>query len=186
MSQKKFFSKFDHFSGFNLGLVCAFVGSTLFAIIEGFRLTGGAFYYWTSFPSVALLFLGWIVSSIPGGIAGTVLERLLQNQMQKGSLTLIKATQTGVIVAGLAGCVPCVFGVLLVTLVSMLITQSFATIYPNTVNRDFFATFLGNLLFLIPEIFIIITISCVAGGWTSWVLAKRLLGSKEKIDGVSE
>lgn len=179
MSQEKFPARFNRYLGLKAGLLYAFVGSILFTITECLRLIRGTIDWWLPF---AMIFLGWIFSFIPAGIGGVVLDGLLQNQMQKGPLTLTKATQIGVIVAGPAGCVASLFGVLFVTFVTMAMLQ----FYWSDANQGFQATFLNSLSALIPEILIAITISCIAGGWASRVLARRLLNLEEKIDGVSE
>lgn len=174
-----YFLKSDfRYSGFLVGLLCAFVGSVLFTIIESIRLsTGFSLFFWFNLLPL-MLFWSCMFSFIPAGIGGIFLGWLLQNQMQKGLLTLIKATKIGILVAGLTACFTCVSGVLFVVLAPHNYWMHF---WDNVRRGLFFREFFNALSHFGLEIFIAITIACIAGAWAGRILAKRLLSSQVTI-----
>jgi hypothetical protein len=95
------------FSGFVGGLSCAFAGSVIFTLIEMVRfvIEGKEI---DPLTYMLLFFSFFLLSFIPGGLGGTALGLLLQNQFRKGSLSPQSGTQTGILLWGLAGIITCV------------------------------------------------------------------------------
>ncbi len=176
------------YSDFLAGLFCAFIGSALFAIVEIVRIwieDPSSPDLFSMIPSIFLiLFLGFMFSCIPAGIGGVVLGLILQNQMRKGTLTLIKATKIGILLAGIAVIITCVLGILVLLLVPQGHIKS--NNYLDDLRQGkFFENFSSYLLYAIrlisplgPEILTAITITCIVGGWAGRVLAKQLLFAK--------
>jgi len=154
-------------SGFLVGLPCAFAGSALLTVVEFVR---DAIEKKDIFPDgyLILFIIGCIVFLIPSGIGGTILGLLLQNNFRKGSLTPKSATQTGILLFGLAGTMICIVLILFVM---------FTPVHNYSLKLVKFNLhiFLARAIYSGPEILAGITIACVAGGWVGKALAKQLL-----------
>ncbi|MBP7354948.1 MAG: hypothetical protein KA928_02210 [Longilinea sp.] len=169
-------------SGFLVGLSCAFVGTALFSVIEVAQLAiEDSFSPFLLSLIPAIIFYGFMFSSIPAGIGGLVLGLLLQNKMHKGSLTLAKSVKAGILLAGVAATITCACGILF-----LLLTPHGGWFYfwDDVRQGTFFINFPNYLHYYLElatrfalEILIAITIACIAGGWTGRVLTKQLLSA---------
>jgi len=167
------------YSGFLTGLSCAFVGTALFSVIEVARLAiEDSFSPFLLSLIPAIFFFGFMFSSIPAGIGGFVLGLLLKNQMHKGLLTLAKSVKLGILTAGASATITCACGILFLQLAPH---NNWFYFWDDVRQSTFFINFPNYLRYdlelatrFAPEILIVITIACIAGGWTGRVLAKQL------------
>jgi len=168
-------------SGLGAGLVCAFIGSVTFSMIEFIKLglkTNSFISISDNLISAALYmiffmtFIGFGYSFIPGGTGGLILGIILQNLMHRGSLTPAKGLMAGILLAGLAILFTCGYGIADFSF-SLISTQSIKYLIGEAVKQGTLAanlpTYLHDYLDLIIEywfeILMAIVIACVSGDW---------------------
>jgi hypothetical protein len=176
------------FSGLLAGLVCAFWGTVLFAVLQ---VNWPEVRRDPDHPEIAaiviivIVFYGCLFSFIPAGIGGAVLGLRLQRQMQKERLTLKNAVKTGMLLGGLAAIVTCGLGVL-----AWLSTpHNYWRLFLYDVSEEnflailykFVQNYMNTTSGLLPEILKAITIACLAGGLAGRYLAKKFLAVKTNV-----
>lgn len=176
------------FSGLEAGLVSAFLGTILFAVLQ---------VNWQDMRRdpdhpemfaiviIAIVFYGCLFSFIPAGIGGAVLGLCLQRQMQKGELILKNAVKTGILLGGLAAIVTCGLGVLAL----LSAPHNNWLFFLHAISEEnflamlfkFVQNYMNTASGFLPEILITITIACLAGGMAGRYLAKKLLTVKTAV-----